>query len=127
MHFMWLDAHLASHYDRARRSMGTHRAALDFASAIIKDMGGEVPPENASEKELVLRRRKALNGRKVPRRNLANANGSGIVEQQRTRAEKLREWLKRRRRGRVLSTYKWPLIMSVALGAVFAIAKVLHL
>ncbi len=94
---MWLDAYLASHYDRARRSMGTHRAALDFASAMIKDMGDEVPPENASEKELVLRRRKALNGGKVPRLNPAHANGSGIVEKQRTRAAELHEWLERRR------------------------------
>jgi hypothetical protein len=84
---MWLDAYFESHYDRANRSMGIHRAALDFASAVIRDMGDEVPSEDISEKELLLWRRKALNGGKVPRLNFFAANGHNDIQQPRTRAE----------------------------------------
>lgn len=97
MHIMWLDVYFESYYDRAHRSMGTHRAALDFASAIIKDMGDESPPESTSEKELVILRRKALNGGKVPRLNPTNTNRDDNSGRPRTRAEELRQYLKRRR------------------------------
>jgi hypothetical protein len=85
MHTKWLDAYFESHDDRANRSMWIHRAALDFASPIIKDMGTEVPSEDVSEKGLLLRRRKALNGGKVPRLNRFAANGYDDIQQPRTR------------------------------------------
>jgi hypothetical protein len=80
MHIMWLDAYFESHYDRANQSMGIHRAALGFASAIIKEMGNEVPSEHVSEKGLLLRRRKALNGGKVPRLNRFAADGYDDIQ-----------------------------------------------
>jgi hypothetical protein len=62
MQVIWLDAYFESHYDRANRCMGIYRAAIDFASALVKDMGDEVPTESVSGKELILPKRKALNG-----------------------------------------------------------------
>jgi hypothetical protein len=116
MHVMWLDAYFECHSDRAHRYMGTHRAALDFASAIIKDMGNEAPPENASEKELVTHRKKALNGGEIPRLYPTSSHGDAIADPVRTRAGALHDWLDRRRWGRVLRRYKWPLIVFVAFG-----------
>jgi hypothetical protein len=96
MHILWLGAYFGSHYDCAHRSTGTHGAALDFASAMIKDMGGEAPPEHLSEEELIRRRKKALNGGKIPRLNISpDDNG----EEPQTRTKALGNMLKRRRWG----------------------------
>jgi hypothetical protein len=121
MHIMWLDAYFESHHDRNHRSMGTHRAAIDFALAIIKDMGCEIPPEHVSEKELVLRRRKALNGGKVPRLNPASIHREDDNAKLQTRAEELLEWLFRRRWARILKRCMWVWIMLLPLGVVAAI------
>jgi hypothetical protein len=61
---MWLDAYSQSRYDRAPRSMGTRRAALGFVATMIKDIGDEALPDDASKNELIHRRRKAMNGGK---------------------------------------------------------------
>jgi hypothetical protein len=50
---------------------------LDFATAIIKDMGDEIPPENISEEELVRRRTKALNVGKIPSLSSTSARSNG--------------------------------------------------
>ncbi|KAL9618970.1 MAG: hypothetical protein Q9160_006364 [Pyrenula sp. 1 TL-2023] len=61
MNIMWLDAHLASRFNRAGRDIGIHRAALDFANAMKKDMGEDVAEcvGNAEIRRRMLRR---LNG-----------------------------------------------------------------
>ncbi len=115
MHIRWLRLH---------RSMGTHRAAPDFASAIIKDTGHEPPSPNVSEKELVLRRGKALNGGKDPRLDPRGLDGDYDSGPLRTRAEELREYLNRRTWGRILRKCKWPLITITALSVAVAIAMV---
>jgi hypothetical protein len=120
MHIMWLDAYFGSHYDRKHRSMGTHRAALDFASAIIKDMGDEIPPEHISEREIMLRRRKALNGGRVPQLDPASFSGDDNNARLQTRAEELRDWLNRRWWGRILRRFGWILIL-LTFGVVTAI------
>jgi hypothetical protein len=111
MHIMWLDAYFGSYYEQAQRSMGIHRDVLDFASAMIKDMGDEIPPEHVSEKGLVRRRKKALNGGKVPRLDPINGNRDETSVLPRTRAEDLRDWLNRRRWGRIVRRCKWLLLV----------------
>lgn len=64
MYIMWLDAYLYSRFDRAHRDMGTHRAALDFAAAMRKDIG-EDTTEDLSNSELKKRVKKGLNGWRV--------------------------------------------------------------
>jgi hypothetical protein len=80
MHIMWLDSYFESHYDHANQSMAIHRATLDFASTIIKEMGNEVPSKDVSEKGLLLWRRKALNGGKVPRLNCFAGDGYDDIQ-----------------------------------------------
>lgn len=71
--------------------MGTHRAALDFAAAIMKDMGDQVPSESLSEREIVRRRRKAVNGGMIPRLDPTGASREpGVM---RTRDTALGDWL----------------------------------
>jgi hypothetical protein len=64
MYIMWLDAYLYSRFDRAHRDMGTHRAALDFAAAMRKDIG-EDTTEDLSNSELKKRVKRGLNGWRV--------------------------------------------------------------
>ena len=96
MHILWLDAYFGSHYDCIHRTMGTHRAVLDFASAMIKDMGSEAPPEHLSEEQLIRRRKKALNGGKIPCLNISRHDDSRGPQ---TRSKALADRVKRRRWG----------------------------
>lgn len=61
MYVMYMDAYMESRFERAGRDMGTHRAALDFAKAIRKDMGEEAT-EELGDGELRRRVRRKLNG-----------------------------------------------------------------
>lgn len=61
MYIMYMDAYMKSRFERAGRDMGTHRAALDFAKAIRKDMGEEAT-EELGDRELRQRVRRKLNG-----------------------------------------------------------------
>lgn len=103
--------------------MGTYRASLDYLSALIKDLDSDVPPENMSEKELILRRRRALNGGKISCLDPTRANGDDGVKL-RPRAEELRRYLKRRRWGRVLRTCKLPLDLFAAIAAALVMIMV---
>ena len=124
MHIMWLDAYFASHYDYAHRSMGTHRAALDFVSAMIKDMGDEAPSEDLSEKELIRRRKKAFNGGNIPCLNSISATGGEGVQKPKTRTEELRGWLNHRKWGRTLREFKSSVITLLIFGIGVVIAMI---
>jgi hypothetical protein len=107
--------------------MGIHRAAIDFASALVKDMADEVPTKSFSGKELILPKRKALNGGKIPRLDAFSANGDENTDEPRTRAAEFRNWPKRRWWGRALIEFKWQLIILLATAVIAAIAMVLLL
>lgn len=127
MRVLWLDEYFESHYDCANRYMGIHRAAIDFASALVKDMGDELPTESVSEKELILRKTKALNGGKIPRLDAFSANGHENTGEPSSWAAEFRDWLKRRWWGRAPIKFKWQLIILLGTAVIAAIAMVLLL
>lgn len=59
MYILWMEAYLSSRHHRAGRDMGIHRAALDFATAIRKDMSDEAT-EDLGNTEIRRRLRRNL-------------------------------------------------------------------
>ena len=90
MYIMWLDAHLNSRYNRARRQLGSYRAVLDLAKAFRQDMG-EDATEHLSNSELKERIKHGTNGHAIGYEML-DQSGSGEKALPLTRWESLKLW-----------------------------------
>lgn len=92
MYMLFLDAYLHSRLDRAGRRMGIHRAVLDLAACMQRDMNDEEFRQTASNRELHNRIRHELRGGSITYAMLDEK----LLPVSR-RVVILRWWLKRRR------------------------------